>query len=77
MQTTATQAITSSVRRYCSVRLYFLLKESIFYLNSDGGSLVVLYVVSGSFRKGDDFGGSGAKIASLWELQYVHRAGAL
>ena len=79
MQTTAeaTQAITSSVRRNCSICLFLIKNQIIINLNSDLGSLVALYVVNRGFGKGHDFGGgSESKIDSLWEL-YLHQAGAL
>ena len=79
MQTAAeaAQAITSSVRRDCSVCLYFLIKNQIIInLKSDRGSLVALYVVNRGFGRGDEFGRSESKIDSLWEL-YLHQAGAL
>ena len=55
MQTTieTTKAIISSIKRDCSARLYFFIKNQIkFYLKSDGGSLVTLYALSWSFEKG-------------------------
>ena len=59
----AAQAIISFIGHNCSVGLYFLKKQSdyTFYLKSDRGSLVVLYVISGSFGK-EDILGSEAKV---------------
>ena len=45
------------------VFIFHQKNQVIFCPNSDGGSLVALYVLSGAFGKGEDFGGSGAKVS--------------
>ena len=63
----ATQAIISSIKRNCSVRLYFLIKESDYFLSEvtlgvSGGT------VWGGFRKRENSGGVERKLFPILEL---------